>query len=258
MNASAQPRWSNLSAGLPDGPAYDVRLDPAGVQLYVAVDGYGVYATAVPHRQPLRVLNTADFSARPAAPGSLVTVMGARVNSAAGGNLSYPVLGIPSETQSQIQVPFAAVGPTVALALETSAGAVSLPLQVQPVSPAIFVFDGVPMLYDADSGLLVDGRNPAHSNGRIQILATGLGRVRPDWPTGLPAPLLNPPTAVATVRVFLDGVSLPATRATLDPGQVGFYLVEVQLPVVMNFGSSQIWIAADGQESNRVQVVVEP
>jgi hypothetical protein len=28
--------------------------------------------------------------------------------------------------------------------------------------------------------------------------------------------------------------------------------------VVMNFGSAQLWVAADGQESNRVQIVVEP
>jgi len=114
------------------------------------------------------------------------------------------------------------------------------------------------MLYDADSGLRIDGRNPAHSNGRMQILATGLGQVRPNWPAGLPAPLTNPPVVVAAVRVFLDGVPLQVTRATLAPGYVGFYLVEVQLPVMANFGSSQLWVAADGQESNRVQIVIEP
>ena len=259
VNSAPAPHWTSLSEGLPAEPAYDVRLDPAGVQLYVALDGYGVYATAVPHRQRLRVINTADFSDRPAAPGSLLSVLGARVNAAAAANLSYPVLWASSESESHIQVPFGAVGPLVALALDTSAGPVSLPLQVQPVSPAIFLLsDGVPMLYDADSGLRVDGRNPAHSNGRIQILAGGLGRVRPDWPTGLPAPLLNPPAAVAAVQAFLDGAPLQVTRATLAPGYIGFYLVEVQLPVVVNFGSSQLWIAAEGQESNRVQIVVEP
>jgi uncharacterized protein (TIGR03437 family) len=258
VSAASAPQWTNLE-GLPSEPAYDVRLDPAGVQLYVAVDGYGVYAAAAPHRQRPRLLSTADFGARPAAPGSLLTVLGARVNAAVGANLSYPVLGIPSDAQSQIQVPFAAVGPTVALALDTSAGPLSLPLQVQPVSPAIFLLsDGTPMLYDADSGLLLDGRNPAHSNGRVQILATGLGRVRPDWPTGLPAPLVNPPAAVATVRAFLDGAPVQVVRATLDPGQIGFYIVEIQLPVVMNFGASLLWISADGQESNRVQIVVGP
>jgi uncharacterized protein (TIGR03437 family) len=259
LNSSPALQWTSLSAGLPAEPAYDVRLDPAGVQLYVAVDGYGVYATAAPHRQRARVINTADFSDRPAAPGSLVSVLGVRVNAAVGANLSYPVLGVPSDAESQLQVPFGAVGPMVALALDTSAGPVRLPLQVQPVSPAIFLLnDGVPMLYDADSGLRIDEGNPAHSNGRVQILATGLGRVRPDWPAGLPAPLLDPPAAVASVRAFLDGAPLQVTRATLAPGYIGFYLVEVQLPVVVNFGSSQLWVAAEGQESNRVQIVVGP
>src|SRR5437899_12041012 len=30
------------------------------------------------------------------------------------------------------------------------------------------------------------------SNARIQVLSTGLGRVKPDWATGIPAPLENP------------------------------------------------------------------
>jgi uncharacterized protein (TIGR03437 family) len=259
MSAASAQQWTNLSAGLPSAPAYDVRLDPAAVQLYVAVDGYGVYAAAAPHRQRPRVINAADFSARPAAPGSLVIVLGAQVNSAAGANLPYPVLGA-SDTASQVQVPFGAVGPTVTLALDTTTGAFSVPLPVQPVSPAIFVGqrDGVAMLYDADSGLLTDGSNPAHSNGRMQILATGLGQVRPNWPAGLPAPLVDPPAVVAEVQAFLDGAPLRVTRATLAPGYIGFYLVEVQLPVIANFGSSQLWLAAGGLESNRVQVVIEP
>jgi uncharacterized protein (TIGR03437 family) len=259
LNSAPAPRWNNISAGLPAGPAYDVRLDPAAVQLYAAVDGYGVYATAVPHRQPLRILNTADFSTRPAAPGSLMTVLGANVKTATGANENYPVLGISSDAGSQIQVPFTAVGPLVELALGASAGLLSLPLQVQPVSPAIFLLsDGIAMLYDADSGLPIDGRHPAHSNGRVQIVATGLGRVRPDWPAGLPAPRLNPPAVVATVRAILDGAPLQVSRAALAPDHVGLYLVEVQLPVVTNFGAAQLWVTADGQESNHVQIVIEP
>jgi len=36
-----------------------------------------------------------------------------------------------------------------------------------------------------DSDLPLDARNPAHSNGRVKILVTGLGRVQPNWPTGM-------------------------------------------------------------------------
>jgi uncharacterized protein (TIGR03437 family) len=251
--------WSNLTAGLPAASAADVRLDPAGVQLYVALEGYGVYAAAAPHRQrSLRIVSTADFSARPAAPGSLVSVIGGRVDSARGGGLDYPVLAV-SEGESQLQVPFEAAGPNVALSLQTTAGPVTLGLPVRDVSPAIIVGrNGVPLLLDADSGLPLDARNTARSNGRIQILATGLGRVRPEWPTGLPAPAENPPVVAADVKVYLDGTPLQVTRATLAPDYVGFYLIEAQLPAIANLGTSELYLNAGGQESNRVQMVLEP
>ncbi len=251
--------WTKLTEALPDAAATDVRLDASGVQLYIALNGYGVYATAAPHRvRSLRLVSAADFSTRPAAPGSLVSVVGGRVNTVSGGNLNYPVLSA-TDTESQIQVPFEAVGPNVALSLQTLAGPVTLGLPVQPVSPVIFVgTDGTPMLYDADSGLPIDTRNAARSNGRIQILATGLGRVRPDWPTNLQAPLDNPPSVIANVRVFLDGSPLQVTRATLASGFIGFYVVEAQLPAITNLGTSELYLSAEGQDSNRVQIVTEP
>lgn len=251
--------WQNLTDKLSPARATDVRLDPAGVQLYIALDGYGLWAAMAPHRmQSVRVVNTADYSLRPAAPGSLLSVFGARVNAASAGGLNYPVL-VAQDSQSQIQVPFDAVGPSVNLALETAAGSIRVTQQVQPVSPAILVSrDGVPVLVDADTNLPVDGRNAAHSNGRIKIMATGLGRVRPDWPAGQPAPLLNAPTVVAGVRAFLDGTPVLVTGARLAGGYVGFYEIEVQLPAITNAGTSELKISADGQESNKVQIVIEP
>ncbi len=259
-NASSNPvNWVNLSARLPVAPAYDVRLDAAGVQLYVALDGYGVYATAAPHRgRAPRIVNAADFSTRPAAPGSLLSVVGAQVKRATGGNLDFPVLAA-AEGESQVQVPFEALGPSVGLALDTPGGSFTIPLSVQPVSPAILVSrEGAPALFDADTDLPLDGRNTAHSNGRVKILATGLGRVQPNWPTGMQAPLEDPPAVVAPIKVFLDGTPLQVTSATLAPGYIGFYLVEAQLPAVTNAGTAELHLNADGQESNHVQVVIEP
>jgi uncharacterized protein (TIGR03437 family) len=253
-------KWTSLSDNLlPAAAATDVKLDPAGVQLYAALDGYGVYATAAPHRtNSLRVVNAADFSLRPAAPGSLLSVIGGRVTAANGGNLVFPVLAAADDA-SQIQVPFDAVGPTVVLALQTPGGKVPVELQLQPVSPAIFVSrDGAPLLQDAESGLLLDGHNAAHSSARVQIFATGLGKVRAGWPTGLAAGLDNPPEVLAAVRAYLNGTAIPVTRATLAPGYIGFYLIEVQLPAINNAGTSELYISADGSESNRVQVAIEP
>jgi uncharacterized protein (TIGR03437 family) len=256
--STASPSWISLNQGLPAGEATDVQLDLAGVQLYTALDGYGVYAAAAPHRaRNLRLVNSADFSTRAAAPGGLLSVVGGRVNSATGGQLNYPVLAAADDA-SQIQVPFEATGTNVTLALVTNAGPVQIGMRMQPVSPAIFVtHDGAPMLQDGDTGLLLDSRNGAKSGARVQILATGLGKVNPDWPTGMQAPLENPPGVIATIRAYLNGVLIPVTKAALAPGYIGFYQVEVQLPAINNAGVNELYITADGVESNRVPIVIE-
>ena len=114
------------------------------------------------------------------------------------------------------------------------------------------------MVLEADTGLMLGSANTAHSNTRIQILATGLGQVKPHWPTGLAAPLENPPAVAATVRAYLDRTPVEVTRATLAPGYVGLYLIELQLPALVNAGPAEFYISADGQESNRVRVYLEP
>lgn len=250
--------WQNLTALLPHVAATDVRLDPAGVQLYIALEGYGVYAAAAPHiRRSWRIVDAADSAVRPAAPGSLLSVLGANVNSASDGNLRYPVL-MANDGGSQIQVPFGVTAATVALALDTANGRLTANLAVQPVSPAILLGAGsVPMLYDADTDLPLDLRNAAHSNGRVALLATGLGRVSPDWPAGVPAPE-NAPAVAAPVQAFLDGAPLQVTRATLAPGHIGFYLVELQLPSITNAGMSELHLNVGSHESNRVRIWIEP
>jgi hypothetical protein len=245
--------WTNLSQHLPAARAVDVLLDPAGVQLYAALEGYGVFATPAPHRSSgLRLVNTADYSTRAASPGSLVSVLGQKVNAVSDGARPYPLW-----QGSQFQVPFEAQGPTVSLALETAAGRMTRDLSVQPVSPAIFVNDGLPLIYDGDSGVPLD-HNVAHPGQRLQVMVNGLGRVRPDWPTGLTAPAENPPVVVAKVQAFLDGSEVAVTRATLAPGYVGYYLVEIQLPAITNYGAMELHVTADGHESNHVQIVVAP
>jgi uncharacterized protein (TIGR03437 family) len=259
-NASTSPlQWRKLTTQLPLAPATDVRLDPAAVQLYVALDGYGVYAAAAPHRtRSPRIVNAADFSIRAAAPGSLLSVVGARVGSARGGEMDFPVLAA-SDNESQIQVPFEAIGPSVALALDTNRGPVTMGLPVEAVSPAILLSrEGAPAIFDADSEMPLDAGNPIRSQGRILVMATGLGRVQPNWPTGMPAPQQNPPAVVAPITAYLDGSPVAVTRATLAPGYVGFYQVEVQMPAVTNAGTSELWISADGTESNRIQIVIAP
>ena len=250
--------WQNLTAQLPKAPATDVRLDPAGAQLYIAFDGYGVWAAGAPHvRRSWRIVDAADSAVRPASPGSLLSVLGANVNSATDGNRPYPVLNA-NDSGSQIQVPFDVTGSSVALAFDTATGRLTANVPMQSVSPAILLGVGSePMLYDADTNLPLNLRNAAHSNGRVALLATGLGRVRPDWPAGVPAPE-NAPAVAATVQAYLDGTPVQVTRATLAPGHIGFYLVELQLPSITNAGLSELHLSVENHDSNRVRVWIEP
>ena len=257
-SAGSPTSWVSLSGNLP-AAATDVRLDGGANQLYVALDGYGVYAAIAPHRfRDAKVVNAADYSSRPTAPGALLSVLGIHVDSASSANTVVPVLDA-SKTASQIQVPFEAKGNTFSLSLEAAAGRMTVGLPLQSVSPAIFVDpEGTPLVMDADSGVLLDSTKPAHSNTRIQVLATGMGLVKPDWPTGLAAPQTDPPRVAALVHAYLDRAPVEVTQASLAPGYIGFYLIEIQLPHLVNAGPAELFVEAEGQQSNRVRLYTEP
>ena len=260
LAAAGRPTlWTPLSGNLPAAAAMDVKLDAGANQLYVALDGYGVYATIAPHRfRDARVVSAADYSSRPAAPGALLSVLGTKVESAHSATQVVPILAA-SDTASQIQVPFEAKGPNVSIAFEAASGRYTVGLPLQNVSPAIFVDpEGTPLIMDAETGILLDANKPARANTRVQVLGTGFGRVQPDWPTGMAAPLADPPRVMATVRANLDGIPLEVTQATLAPGYVGFYLIEIQLPQIVNTGPAELVLEAEGHESNRVRLYVQP
>jgi uncharacterized protein (TIGR03437 family) len=241
----------------------DVKLDDGANQLWAAVDGYGVYSTLAPHRfRDPRVVSTADFVARAAAPGSLVSVAGARVTSAQvtaqAGSLQAAVLA-STDTETQIQIPFEARGSSVSLAVSSGDRQLTLPsVPLETAAPAIFVSpDGSPMLLDAETGIMLDAMTPAHSRGHIQILSTGLGRVTPDWPTGLPAPVDNPPKVAATVVAYLDRQPVEVTKAVLAP-YIGYYLIEIEVPKIVNSGPAELYLEVGTQTSNRVRIYIEP
>ena len=133
LNAAASaPNWRALS-GLPAAPATDLKLDRGGNHLWVALEGLGVFSTLAPHRlRDPKVVSSADLAARAAAPGALLSVLGARVDSAQAGNLPVPVLSA-NETESQIQIPFNASGDSVALSFASGNGrAFCLPFPCLP------------------------------------------------------------------------------------------------------------------------------
>jgi uncharacterized protein (TIGR03437 family) len=250
--------WQSVSAGLPAAPAWDVLLN-ADNTLTVALDGYGVFETQAPHRsRRVRVVNAADMSDRAAAPGSLVSVLNASISRVTANGSAYPVIAA-SEQNSQLQIPFETPVGTLSLSLESAGNRWSVPLQVKEAAPAIFVdAEGAPLLLDGASGLVMDPGIAITASSTIQVLATGLGKVSPEWPSGVPAPLDAPPIVTGFVTAFLDGTPVTVNKATLAPGYVGYYMVELQIPAIVNRGANELRIVMNGEESNRVKVFLEP
>lgn len=250
---AVQP-WTPLP-GLPDAGAMDVKLDAQGNQLWAAMDGYGMYSTLAPHRlRDASVVSAADLITRAVAPGSLVTILGAKIDTVRTNGLPAPVLAATT-TESQVQVPFGVRGSS--LSFDAGVKLPSLPLV--DAAPVIFVSrDGSPMLLDAERGVLLDAMTPAHSGTRLQVLAAGLGRVVPNWPAGVPAPPDHAPRVAGTVHAFLDRMPVEVTRAELAAGYIGFYLVEINIPRISNYGPAELYLDVDGAPSNRVRVYIEP
>jgi uncharacterized protein (TIGR03437 family) len=158
-----------------------------------------------------------------------------------------------------VQLPFELNGSSLMISMDSAAGRLQLGLPLSPTSPSIFVDrDGTALLLDGETGLMLDASTPARSGSRLQILASGLGKVTPSWPAGLAAPLQDPPRVVARLQAYLDREPIEVTSATLAPGYVGLYLVEVRLPTIVNRGTAELYIEAGDAISNRVKMYIEP
>ncbi|MCC6262294.1 MAG: hypothetical protein IT169_01860 [Bryobacterales bacterium] len=249
---------SRPSSGLPfrlDGlpaRAVDLRLDPSGTILYALAENRGVYSVEAPGvaAQPL-VRNAADLGRAPATPGALLSVYGEPFRRLRANGADAVLLG-KRPGSAQVQLPYGLVSDRVELAFEGNDNQIrTLALPLRPAQPSIFLHpDGNPFVLHPENGLFMDENNPIPPGSRFQVLLAGLGAVSPDWPSGMAAPLENPPAVVAHVEAFVNGLRIPVIKATLAPGYAGIYLVELELPGVMDEGLAELRIVAGGNASN--------
>jgi uncharacterized protein (TIGR03437 family) len=236
----------------------ELRLDPSGTLLFAVTHRSGIFFTALPATgAPLRVRHAADLGRRPASPGDLLTIHGSPLASLRANGREAVVLG-PADQSTQVQLPYGLNPGPLSLEFSGSAGETrSVALDLRQVSPAIFLHpDGSPFVLHAESGALIDENYPAAPGERIQVLLSGLGAVRPDWPAGLPVPADAPPSVIASVEATLNGMRLPVSRAVLAPGYAGIYLVEFTLPAVLDEGLADLQVMANGTGSNIVALHV--
>lgn len=250
--------WQRLSGNLPAKRVDDLMVDFSNERMYAVQEGYGVYQAGVPAAQGvIQALNAADLSNRPASPGSLITIRGVAADYAQTGNLNAPILS-RGLRETQLQVPFGQVGNTVEITLWSSLQKFELSAPFAKVSPVIFIEDGDPLAFDAGSGAIVSRDRPARPGSKLLIMATGLGRVVPDWPTGFAAPLVDPPKPIAKISATLNGAPLNVIGSRLASGYVGTYIVELELPTTALFGVGVLKIYADGISSNAAELIIEP
>lgn len=250
---AAAPLWLRLTGAIAGRPALDVHLDEAGVFLYASLAGEGLFLTQAPHRrQSPRLISAADFRSLTAAPGALVTLVGAKIEAASINGAPLPLLS-REDGETQFQIPFGVPATELSLDYVANGATRQLRLPLQATAPVIFTDrEGAPLLVDAASGELMDPLAPLHAGQRIQILMTGLGKVEPQWPAGTPAPQENSPRVLAPLRVWFNGQTLEVLRSELAPGYVGFYLVEVKLPPILDRGVAPLAVEAGATMSNTI------
>ncbi len=249
--------WSAITGNLPGSAVDDLALEPGRGRLYATAPGFGVYWTRAPQvDRTLRALSSADLEYRPAAPGSLLTLFGTEASSAWADGRPAPILDA-TRGRTQVQVPFSAGGDSLRLRLEEGGTSHVLDLPLAPVSPAVFVVSGEPLILDAGTGALVGWSSPAKAGRNVLVMMAGLGAVDPPWPAGMPAPSGGAtPRPLAGVTAFLGGAPAQVASMQLAPGYIGMYLVEIAIPTAAVPGEARLVIEADGRASNAVSVII--
>ena len=145
------------------------------------------------------------------------------------------------------------------LAAATNIGSRQIGLTLLPASPSIFVDrDGVPLVMNAETVLCSTRLRPPVPEHACRFWQPGSAKCSRSGPPALPARWRMRPRDVTPVHAYLEREPLEVTRATLAPGYIGMYLVEVKLPSFVNRGTAELYIEAQNQQSNRIRIFLEP
>jgi uncharacterized protein (TIGR03437 family) len=219
------------------------------------------------------VLNGANFSAGPLAPGSVVLVFGANL---AGGSyfgesdplprdlgdtmLTINGMSAPLFTADfggiEAQIPFE-IAPGPATAVVTVAGVSSEPFlfDVGAAAPGLYAFsDRHAVAINTDNTLNMPG-SPAPSGSILTAYLTGAGAVNPAVETGIWAPDLPFSLPLASVQASIGGQPAAIWFAGLTPRCVGIFQVNMIVPSLPP-GEYPLVITLDGVASNSAIVTI--
>jgi uncharacterized protein (TIGR03437 family) len=226
------------------------------------------YDAPLPIPQIQRVVSSADQT-KAVAPGGLISLIGQGMPAALGdacltvNGASAPLLQSVSATQINAQLPFDADG-NAQLTLYTPGGASdNLNVTILPAAPSVFrasadlAANGAgAMVYRASNNSLVSPLNPVQAGDELVIFATGLGRTTPAIRAGEAAPADPLSVAVIPLEVTLDGAPLTVDNASLMPGGIGIYQINVKAPLGVSEGDNVPLTIRQGGMSTTVAVQV--
>jgi uncharacterized protein (TIGR03437 family) len=226
------------------------------------------YDAPVPIPQLSRVVSSADQT-KAVASGSLISLSGLGMPTALGdacftvNGASAPLLQSISSAQINAQLPFDADG-NAQLTLYTQGGVSNnLNVTILQAAPSVFrasadsTSDGAgAMVYRASNNSLVSSLNPVQAGDELVIFATGLGRTTPAIRAGEAAPANPLSVAVIPLEVTLGGAPLTVDNASLMPGGIGIYQINVKVPFEVGEGDSVPLTIGQGGMSTTVPVQV--
>jgi uncharacterized protein (TIGR03437 family) len=202
------------------------------------------------------VRNQEGITAAPSAPlpfdlgGVSVAVNGQRVPLLA-------VANVNGTEQINFQAPFELQtgAPASVVVTHDNLTSAEVPVPVENLQPAIFVREGIGAVVHANYQLVTPG-NPLVEGEGAFLYAVGLGPVTNAPAAGSVGPVSPLASAIASVRLTIDGAPADVSFAGLAPGLVGVYQVNFRTPLSLPSGLLTMRIGAGGDDSPGVQVPV--
>jgi uncharacterized protein (TIGR03437 family) len=165
-------------------------------------------------------------------------------------------VGFISQHQINVVAPDDTVQGPVAVVV-TNNGTASAPAtaQLQPYAPGLFQWGATnyaTTIRYADGALVgnpsaVPGSVSAKPGDTLILFGTGFGPTRPATPSGQFVTAASPSASMPTVMV--GGVSANVIGATISPGTVGVYQIEIQLPQSIGLGDQPVVASIGGVQS---------
>jgi uncharacterized protein (TIGR03437 family) len=165
-------------------------------------------------------------------------------------------VGFISQHQINVVAPDDTVqGPVVVVVTNNGTASAPAMAQLQPYAPGLFEWGATnyaTTIRYADGALVgnpsaVPGSVSAKPGDTLILFGTGFGPTRPATLSGQLVMAASPAASMPAVTV--GGVSANVIGATISPGTVGVYLIEIQLPQSIGLGDQPVVASIGGAQS---------